>query len=371
MKANGIPNNDKAAIWYSNLADGLGWPLDNIILPNAGDQTEVTGLAEWQNHIVVFRRGSISLFKLTGVGPTQTPQYWQVVRGRGCIAHDTILDDIQGMTMFLAADGFYGFNGSGSLVYLSRPIERTLRAAIQDSGEGLEASHSVHFQRNRQVWLTVPSWEDGADRVFVMDYSYSPPVWSIFEFRTAAGVAGRVRRQGGFVTNSEGQRLYGITYETNGTIDYHEFNQPISTDDQNAAVEIGFISRWESGPVEFGNAHVNRWRYIRPTIRPQGNYTHTFWWRRDGQSFNGGGNHNGQSVDASMAAQGGGNTLGAFVLGTDRIGAAEDHQIRLDVHVGGIGRYGRIGIETVGSTANRAFDIRGLEIDVMDRMVRR
>jgi len=368
MNVNGLPNSQNAALWASNIGDHRGFCLENVFMV-AGETSAITGLAEWRNDLAVFRTGTIGLFRLN---QQLSSDYRHVVKERGCIAHSTILDDVGGAAMFLAPDGFYAFTGSPGLEHLSAPIQRTLRQAIGNAGDFIGGAHAVHFPRNRQVWLTVPMGQDSPEMTFVMDYNYSPPAWSFFEFQTAAyGSANPRKRVGGFATSFDGQRLFGVSHRVTGTIDYEEFNQPRAIDDQAAGTSIGFMSRWESGPIDFGKNAVNRWRYCRPTIRPQGAYNHTWWWRRDGQTFNGGGNHNGQSVDVSMAGVGGGLALGAFVLGTGRIGQAEDHSVRLDVYAGGVGRYGRVGIETNASAADRRFDIRGVEIDVLDRRLRR
>jgi len=363
----------RAAIWYSNLGDPDGWPLDNIVGPQGNDQGEVTGLAEWKQAIVVFRRTSISVFRL------DTPDsfsFRQIVNDRGCVAHATIIDDVEGMVLFLAADGFYGFNGS-TLTYLSSPIERTLRTYAG----GFEAAYAVHYPRNKQVWLVVPGTHTGEPEIaFVMDYHRGfvgqeqdrAPAWSVFEWQSSAWANGnQAKRIGGLAVHPDGQSIFGVSKRAStGTLDYDQFDSGDSTDDQGAAVEIGFESRWESGPISYGDARVDRWRYIRPMIRPTGPHTLTTWWRRDGQAYNGGGDDNGQSFGWTPNSRGGA-VLGAFVLDTDRLGGGADHQEEIiDVHSGGVGRYGYIGVRTTAAAGHK-FDIRSVEIDVLDKKTRR
>lgn len=365
------PPDLRATIWISNTGDANGWCLENIVQPQSGDATPITGLGEWQQHIVVFREASASLYWMTGPLP-DSAVYRQVVTGRGCVAHGTILDDVLGMTIFLAADGLYGFNGTPEPKYLSAPIERSLRAALD--AQPVSGAYAVHYPLRRQVWLVVPRSGPVPNWAYVMDYGVTPPAWSEFEFWTGVGaVGGGAMRLGGIGARNDGMRVYGVTHGLTGTLDYEQFDTGDAVDGQNGT-EVGFLSRWESGPIGFGRADVNRWRYLRPTIRPQGNHAATLWWRRGGQRFDEA-SLNAQSTTASMDGEGGGNGLGAFVLGTDPLGAAEDHQLRVDVHSGGRGRSGRVGIQSVGAGAapvvRRKFDVRGIEIDVFDEAVRR
>jgi hypothetical protein len=367
-----LPDSQPSCLWASNLGDIDGWPLSGVHQPHSGgDVGSITGLAEWTGNIAVFRRSSVSLFRLDGSSGPVVQVYRQIVNNRGCVAHGTIIDDVRGMTCFLASDGFYGFNGSPELVHLSAPIQRTLQRAL-DSDDPTGA-HAVHYPTHRQVWLSVPSGCGGPDRCFVMDYSQSPPAWSEFEWQDPAVAwadGNQRRRLGGFATSRDETRLYGIIHQNTGVIDHCRFDVGDATDAQLGAAPRGFRSTWESGPISYGKSSFNRWRYLRPLIRPQGNHNASMWWRRDGVAFSSL-NLNNQSQDVSMAAQGGGNALGAFVLGTDAIGAAEDHTLRVDVSHNGDGRFGRVGIRTNGVTATRKFDLRTLEIDVRDRGVRR
>jgi len=359
-----------SAIWYSNLLDVRGWPIDNVHVPTGGDTGPVTGLASRGDHTVVFREGSISLFRVEG--PYRTT-YRQVVNDRGCIAHSTIVDDAGGMACFLAGDGFYGFDGR-TTHHLSAPISRTMQAAIEGGGVG--GAHAIHYPKKRQIWLAMPDKGGAPRRVFVMDYRFGykgDPAWSIFEFQNSTwGHAATRRGLGGFCTNDAGTKLYGVTVDNNGLVDYNLFDHKSAQDDQENTPFV-FRSRWESGPVGYNSNSIYRWRFIRPMIRPTMDNDLDCWWRTDEQAFNADGSLNGQSVtfapDDGGAA---GGNLGAFVLGTDRLGESEDHSKRLDVHSGGICRYGRIGVQTRGGAGGGGnlgdqFDVRSAEIDVLAR----
>jgi len=142
-----------SSVWYSNLEDVRGWRTDSIHLPVSGDQGPVTGLATRGSHIVVFRSASISVFRVDGPGP-QEFVYRQVVSGRGCVAHSTIIDNVSGMTCFLSQDGFYGFDGS-QMLELSAPIRRTIRHAIEANVGNVAGSHATHYPLKNQVWLSI------------------------------------------------------------------------------------------------------------------------------------------------------------------------------------------------------------------------
>lgn len=352
-----------SALWFSNLGDVRGWPLENIHVPTIGDSSPITGIASRADHIIVFRHRSISLFR---VDSPSHQVYREVESSRGCIAHGTIIDDVEGMTMFLSSDGFYGFDGR-SLHHLSAPISRTMLQAIE--GGDMGGAHAVHYPKKRQVWLSIPM-DGGAPRViFVMDYRFGHggvPAWSMFEFQASAWNDGAVKKQlGGFATNERGTEMYGVTQNILGELDYERFDYGDSADHQDSASQSGYRSRWESGPVDYGMNSVKRWRYIRPMVRPTMDSNVTAWWRLDEQPFDGA-LFNSQSVTFAPDDDSGGAALGAFVLGTSRLGGAEDHGKRLDVHSGGLGRYGRIGIQT-DNTARHKFDVRGAEIDTLQR----
>lgn len=356
----------RAALWYSNLEDIRGWRLDGIHLPASGDQGAITGLATRGDHVVVFRAASVSLFRVDGPGHNEFV-YRQVVSGRGCVANSTILDDVSGMTCFMSQDGFYGFDGS-KLIELSAPIRPTIRKAIEASGDWPAGAHATHYPLRNQVWLSIATKGAAPDTVFVMDYRNGhagSPAWSMFEFQTAAwAVGGQLKRLGGFCTNSTGTEMYGVTIGSNNRGDYEKFDMGDAADHQGGS-EVGFTSRWESGPVDYNSNSVKRWRYIRPMIRPTMDSSMTGWWRTDEQGFDGVQFHF-QSVQFAPDDDSGGAALGAFVLNTGRLGAAEDHGKRLDVHSGGLCRYGRIGVQTNG-TVNHKFDVRSSEIDTLQR----
>jgi hypothetical protein len=362
-------NMAKSILWYSNVFDVQGWPIENIYLPVEGDQGAITGLAERSGSVVVFRESSISLYRINNPGPLgQT--YRQVISDRGCIAHSTIIDDVNGMTCFLSNDGFYGFDGS-RLHHLSAPISRTMQSIIENGSLG--GAHAIHYVKKRQVWLAVPGKGVAPDHVLVMDYRFGhkgAPAWSVFEFQAASWDDGQFKVSlGGFCTNNGSSEIYGVIVGSDGIADYERFDVGDATDQQNGSTN-GFRSRWESGPIRYGDGTVDRLRYIRPTVRPTMDRAITAWWRHDEQPPDEADDFNGQSVTFAPDDDSGGVALGAFVLNTDRLGGAEDHAKRLDVHSGGLGRTFRVGFQT-DAAAGYKFDIRQLRLDVLKRRTRR
>jgi len=137
----------------------------------------------------------------------------------------------------------------------------------------------------------------------------------MYEFQGASWDEGAFqKRLGGFCTNSTGIEMYGVTVGANGRAGYEKFDIGDAVDSQNG-VPVGFVSRWESGPVDYGSNSVKRWRYIRPMVRPTMDSNVTAWWRLDEQPFDGV-LFNSQSVTFAPDDDSGGAALGAFVLGT-------------------------------------------------------
>ena len=353
----------ESLLWYSNLGDLRGWCIDNIVPPSGTDPGPVTGLASKHDNVVVFRRSSVSLFRIESGG---LYTYRQVISDRGCVAHSTIIDNAMGMVLFLSHDGFYGFDGK-TLHHLSEPISRTMREAIQSGDVG--GAHAVHYPLKQQVWVSIPASGDAPTRTFVMDYRNGyrgRPAWSIFEYQSGAwSDGGQRKRWGGFASSGWAGELYGVSIATDGKPGYERLDIG-SAEDEQGATSLMFRSRWESGPVEYSRTSVNRWRYLRPMIRPTSAANITGWWRRDEQPFSSVVVGTGQSVSFAPDSDSGGAALGAFVLGTDRLGDAEDHHKRLDIHSNGVGRYGRVGFQTEASPGAKSFDIRGVNIDTLE-----
>lgn len=361
-----VPPNARSMIWYSNFGDAMGWPVENIYPAWENDHTDITGLGSWNGSIVVFRESSIGLFRLVGGSPT----YKHAVNGRGCIAHATITEDVNGAIVFLASDGIYAFSGSSQLTYLSKHIERTLRGILESQPEAVRGAHATHYQKAKQVWFAFPQRGGSSDVVFVMDYNYGEPAWSMFTYSGNAETPGR-RQIGGLAASPNGQSMFGVLSRQegerypnyakmdSGAADFDDFGDPLAVQ-----------SLWESGPIEYNTNGVDRWRHLRLALRPMGSHTMTAWWRRDEQAYNDD-TLNGQSRGFVPTLAG--VLLGAFVLGVDRLGSSEDHSVRVDIHRGGVGRYGRVGVKSPDTPTDTTspMDIRGFELDVLDKQTRR
>ena len=351
------------SIWFSNLGDSRGWPLDNVVRPASGDVGPVTGLAEHRGEILVFRANSISRFRIES-GLHATGYLRQVVTGRGCVAHSTIIDNVNGSTLFLAQDGFYAFNGTG-LEYLSKPIERRLKLALGSGRAG--GAWAVHYPLRRQVWLFVPDTNGHADHGFIWDYHYN--AWSEYEFQRGAWSDGTTRKEiCGAAVSPSGRGIWGVTTDAGGRLDYDRFDRMHAADVNDAGNSIGFRSVWESNAINYGKNAISRWRYLRPIVRPTGSHNLTAWWRRDGQAYDAFSLNN-QSNNFAADAEGGA-ALDAFVLDTDELAGDVDLSARIDINKNGIGRDGHVGIRT-SATAYERLDVRGFEIDLIDRTLRR
>ena len=360
-----VPPNARAMIWYSNFGDAMGWPVENIYPAWENDHTKITGLGSWNGNIVVFRESSIGLFRLVGGSPT----YKHAVNGRGCIAHATITEDVNGAIVFLASDGIYAFSGSSQLTHLSKHIERTLRGILEAQPEAVRGAHATHYQKARQVWFAFPQNSGEPDIVLVMDYNYNEPAWSMFTYSGSGDDPGR-RQICGLSASPDGQSMVSIMErQESGLLDYARMDSG-TTDFDDEGDPLAVRSLWESGPIEYNTNGVDRWRHLRLALRPMGSHTMTAWWRRDEQAYNDD-TLNGQSQ--GFVPTPGGVLLGAFVLGVDRLGSSEDHSVRVDIHRGGVGRYGRVGVKSPDTPTDTTspMDIRGFELDVLDKQTRR
>ena len=94
-------------------------------ISNKEDDSAITGLAAFQENVVIFKRRSIWLATFSGLNLLDLPMYTlqRVVSGVGCVAHDTIDYLGDGRLVFGAEDGVYAFNGA-TVEKLSRDIDR-------------------------------------------------------------------------------------------------------------------------------------------------------------------------------------------------------------------------------------------------------
>ncbi len=92
---------------------------------NKEDDSAITGLAAFQENVVIFKRRSIWLATFSGLNLLDLPMYslQRVVSGVGCVAHDTIDYLGDGRLVFGAEDGVYAFNGA-TVEKLSRDIDQ-------------------------------------------------------------------------------------------------------------------------------------------------------------------------------------------------------------------------------------------------------
>jgi hypothetical protein len=89
------------------------WPELNIEVLMEDDNSPITGFKGFDQHMVVFKNDSIWRMVDAGISDfgLQTYAPERVVAGVGCVSNSSI-QQIQGMLVFLAEDGIYGFNGA-------------------------------------------------------------------------------------------------------------------------------------------------------------------------------------------------------------------------------------------------------------------
>jgi len=346
-----------SCIWYSNYMDHEGYVLENIEPPPGLDETPVSALGLWNERLVVFQGQSINVFQLSG---RALPDYRVANRERGCINHASVVEDVKGALLFASSDGLYAFQGSNQLEYISRPIEGDLKSA-GESRRGLEGMNATHVPGKRQVYFSFMETAVRPPRVYVMDYNYSPPSWSVFEYQAGTWRdAGKRRFFGGVA--GYGEELVGAAVRTGAPgLDTYKMNAG-TQDTTDGNTKEDFKSTWESAPILYNQNNMRRWRYIRPIVNPTNGQGPAAFWRMDEQAFNGDGELNRQSVELDVSGEGG-IVLGAAQLGAARLGSTAHHSKRIDVTRGGVGRLGRVGVTGTG----KRFDIRGFEVDVIEK----
>lgn len=126
----------RGELWAANLVDGVYsirwsapqpfykvWPTLNLEVLMENDNSPITGLKGFQEHMTVFKNDSIWKMVDTGISDfsLQTYSPIRVVNGVGCVANSSI-QEIRNQLVFLAEDGIYAYNGSPNIVKLSDPI---------------------------------------------------------------------------------------------------------------------------------------------------------------------------------------------------------------------------------------------------------
>lgn len=151
---------ETSTLYFSDLADPETWTTDNDYKFPA----PITGLGTLGDKLVVFMDDAIGV--LTGYNNTALTKVDKFINGKGCTSGNSIVNaKLKGVDVlvFHSWDGWYAFDGSSTLVYLSNPIKNKYR----------QQSTVTQFTQNRfqYVWAEyIPQYEwviagmsDGSD----------------------------------------------------------------------------------------------------------------------------------------------------------------------------------------------------------------
>jgi hypothetical protein len=352
--------NNRFSVRVSNLGDKQGWPQPGYVLYGARDPLEVTAIADWEGRMLVWTRSSMWTTQYESPANHSTTK---VLNDTGCIAQDTVKQITKAgrsWVVWLAEDGLYAWAGGSEPKYISKNVEKRLRAALA-AGANVTNSHAFHDPVSNQYYLQI----DGSDEVMIWDYEYD--AWSTWEFRSGAVV---IRPEGwawetdhtttaAMVARVAVHRTDFISMRTNGYVD--DF----------LGASLDYTSSWRSSPIPFGRNEVARVRYIRPTVSMQeDNNTRAIYWQRDNES-RATSNALGQNTTIPgfpVLPSGGAATFGNITFNQEQFGAQKEFYPRADCF-GGPTKTIQVGIEEV--TRNQPFHLLALELDIVSRGVRR
>jgi hypothetical protein len=172
----GDPNNP-SRLYMSDLGTPTSWPTLNFIDVNTNDGDKITGLAELQDTLVIFKERSIHV--LRGTGP-QNYSLLDTHQARGTVSHWTIAP-VLNQLFFLARVGVYSFDGRG--VHLQSDV-------IKGSVLGLNSNQAWNQQYlqnacaveyKNKYWLSVTEGVSVAtnNRIYIFDYEHS--LWTRYD----------------------------------------------------------------------------------------------------------------------------------------------------------------------------------------------
>lgn len=151
------------------------WPTVQAEFLMEDDNSPITGLRGYGQHMMVFKEDSIWRFV---EGPIEngleTMVFDRVVDGIGCVANGSV-EQIQGRQIFMSKDGIYAFDGTPncSKVTLDQKTgaDRLKKTFARINPGARNYSRSVHWRKHSCYLLAVPV--DGSDvnnLIIVWDY---------------------------------------------------------------------------------------------------------------------------------------------------------------------------------------------------------
>jgi hypothetical protein len=169
-------------LWAANLlddpfsirwaADAKGyrvWPTLNIETLMENDNSPITGIKGFQNHMTVFKNDSVWRMVDTGISEFLLQGYTaeRVVNGVGCVSQSSIAE-VMNRLVFLAEDGIYTYDGTSAVEKLSMRISKTI-ASITPGRRPFAAG--VNWKSKNLYLLSVSvNGSDANNLVIVWDY---------------------------------------------------------------------------------------------------------------------------------------------------------------------------------------------------------
>lgn len=158
------------------------------------DNSDITGLVGFGEHVVVFKRESIYIMPSVGENEFSLEQYTpvRVVSGVGCIAPQSI-QKIRGRLVFLAEDGLYAFDGTPNIkkvtekAYQNTDGSAEIADRMSEFFSSLNPGHrrfsaSANWASKRCYLLSLSTEADTENsKTFVWDYANDAMwIWSGF-----------------------------------------------------------------------------------------------------------------------------------------------------------------------------------------------
>jgi len=157
------------------------WPLESYEEIMENDNSPITGMRAFGEHLAVFKQDSIWRMLHTGQSSVQgdlntyVPTKMAPGSGVGCVSNSSIVE-INGMLVFLAEDGIYSFNGS-EISKLSSAIDDTIRKITP----GLRKWSAACHWRKFNCYLLAVSLDGAANNNTVLVYDYKNGSWWIWD----------------------------------------------------------------------------------------------------------------------------------------------------------------------------------------------
>ena len=171
----------KNRLWAANLLGAPGdvqwsgvmpfhkvWPLLSQEPLVENDNSPITGMRGFHEHMTVFKNDSIFIMPSLGLNEFDLEEFdvVRVVAGTGCVSNSSIRE-VRNQLIFLAEDGIYSFNGV-NVKKLSDRIEDTISRITPGRRPFATAAH----WRTNSLYLLAVSLDgsDANDHVLVYDY---------------------------------------------------------------------------------------------------------------------------------------------------------------------------------------------------------